>query len=1722
MKTHRARFFTLSFSRLLLAPALAALLPASAALVRAQSVESPERGFHPSGSYALSKLEAISMSGGNLSMQIPVGGLPSGRGGLSAGLSLIYNSKVWDIFHSTEPPPECPPGGSCDPEPPRPIETLGRSQEGGWRYGFQYELQLFQRDYSPPFDQHNYNVCQDLLAVYYYQLRMSFPDGSVRGFALQGQQSYDGYYAYTPGGATGWSQCAIPSPQTGTMTYYSTDGTYLRLDVQHDADNNWSNNPWTLYFPDGRRVTGGNAPQRIYDRNNNYVEVQNVTNYNGTGHTATRLVDQLGRALVIEYGTATNQDSIHARGFAGEDLTWTVKWKGITVNKTYFNGDRLRNVGITLKVIEQVVLPSQSGGLSYTFGYNAGTANPSAGWGELSSITLPTGASAAYQYELDGVSGTIAPYEILRNSPKRKDLTYLREYDGTSTPVTETWLYSIDQETQIGQITAPDGGVSREIFAPFASGQIGGVPNKSEHPDGTVVERQWLVNTPYGFSNLSQGSLGDNTYVRTEYTSVRNAAGALSKTAIKTYKQDKNGNVTEIKEYDWVDYASVHDAGGNPTWSVTGATLKRTVVNAYHSPTPDASDSTTDDPDSYHKPTSPRLRNAVASTEVKSGASTVASRAEFTYDNATTTGNLTSQKSWDSARGAYSNPLSAANSVAVTHQYDVYGNRTLTTDPRGFQAKQVYGAVGGHTGLYPTESYAAYGTTVQRKTTRVFNFDTGLVMTSTDVDNNVSITTDFNAFGRPTLVTSAAGKPEEARTATEYSDAARRVIVRQDLTTAGDGKLVSVRHFNQLGRVRLSRQLENSATESATDETDGIKVQSRYAFSGSNNYKLVSNPYRAATSGAAGTEATMGWTRMKSDSGGRVVEVRSYSGGGLPAPLGANATTTGAVTTLYDGVNTTVTDQASKDRQSTIDALGQLTQIIEDPGTNGFGYVTTHAYDALGNLKTVTQAGPQNGVQVTQTRTFTYDSLSRLQTAVNPESGTISYDYDDNGNLTKKVDPRLVPGAATKVETAYTYDALNRPVAKSYNDSTPDVAYFYDAQALPAGAPTFVRGSSEGRLVAVLTGGTNAGTYYGYDALGQVLRRIQRTDSVNYLSEATYDRAGSVLTETYPVVPGATGRRTVTYSFDGAGRLSALDTDPTTYAAGAGVTAVSYTAHGALDKETLGNGLVHDLTYNARLQPTQIKLGTAAAPTSALSLTYSYGTSANNGNVLEATNKVGSWTAKQIYTYDGVNRLDATAETNGSTVTHWTEANGYDRFGNRWEVNAGAPSVTFNNKNRVVGYAYDAAGNVTNDTVHTYEYDAENRIKAVHGEANVYTYDGEGSRVRIYFSLGQQLRLVYGVGGKLIAEFDPATGALEKEYIYGRTGVVATIEPVAGTKYTTSDHLGSPRVVTADTGAVLSRHDFRPFGQELAVGDGNRTAAPLFGVNDGLRQKFTGKERDNETGLDYFGARYYSASMGRFTSVDPLAASANVSDPQSWNRYTYANNNPLKYVDPEGLKKEPVFQAYEDIYDDQRRILENSSITVGKGDNKQTLSGQALYDHLAKNDPKALANFLNQTSVLMNFQVMMKDGAGHPGFTTGAALVNSVTSISQDRIIANVDPMLKDAVEIASIAPQGFNGLYSGPESSGGEHGDFDVSFRQRMDSGPQQLSFNTRNGFRSADIDIDYYLNRGGGGRAKHIFLEGLPNTVFKTRTDPYKVFEIIQQNPKIGIKPNYRLEKR
>lgn len=677
----------------------------------------------------------------------------------------------------------------------------------------------------------------------------------------------------------------------------------------------------------------------------------------------------------------------------------------------------------------------------------------------------------------------------------------------------------------------------------------------------------------------------------------------------------------------------------------------------------------------------------------------------------------------------------------------------------------------------------------------------------------------------------------------------------------------------------------------------------------------------------------------------------------------------------------TVTDQNGKQRQSVTDALGRLTEVYEDPA--GLNYLTSYSYDVLDGLLTVSQ-----GVQ---TRSFVYDSLKRLTAATNPESGTVSYQYDNNGNLTLKTDAR-------SITTTFSYDALNRATLKNYSDATPDLAYFYDNAPLPAGAPSFERGSASGRLVAVTYGGASEGTYRGYDAMGRVMRQYQRTEAVNYLVEASYYPNGALQTETYPAVPGAGDRRTITYTNDAAGRLASLSSVATSYAPAASVSGIGYAPHSALTGETYGNNLVHAVTYNNRRQPNEIKLGTSGAPTSVLSLAYNYGTTNNNGNVQSISYAGGGLSYTQTFGYDQLNRLTTSQE--GAS---WSQTNSYDRYGNR-SIVGGVLSFNAGN-NRITGWSYDAAGNLLNDGIHSYTYDAENKISKVDA-VPAYVYDGEGQRVRKL--LGENLRFVYGLSGQLIAEFNGSAGTLTKEYIYGGSGLVATIEPTAvnanGTRYTTSDHLGSARVVTNSGAGVVSRRDYMPFGEELGAGIGGRTTGMGFSAADGLRQKFTSYERDNETGLDFAQARYYGSTQGRFTSADPLLSSGELHDPQTWNRYAYVLNNPLLYTDPTGL-----FVYGKNVTDEQKKQFE-AALNKAKGYLNKIAETYGKNSNEYKKAERALNSY------------------GKPGEDNG------VTVIANDKIDAGKTTLNNKAITVAFNPNQFENNFFQALVGHEGSH----------------------------------------------------------------------------------------
>jgi RHS repeat-associated protein len=1481
-----------------------------------QPAANPKLGVANGSSYSVSDIESVSLTNGNLMLNIPLAGLPKGRGEISQSLNLRYNSKLletWvnDLMDTTNQV--------------TPQRHLIPSDKAGWHY-VNSSSYLLDITTSSEAEQ---NVCSSegfRKREYKWKVEIVMPDGNKivfrpTGFtdfysdnyfnvSPNGYQTANTAYIYTPGGYDPEYNRYIPPREdcigTNTtqvinqpMTYYSIDGSYLKLVIDHD--NNPQNqdgrfNPWTLYFPDGRKITGGaNVSTKHYDRNGNFVE---------------GLTDNFGRSIQKLQGANTDEDIVRVKGVNGEDIDVKVKWKYVHVRKTYqteaITNDNTRgnhsiqnHIG-AYRVIDEIVLPQQSGGQKYIFGYNGnGSVVPegqeSSGWGELNSITLPSGAVVSYEYDYNTLPGaTPRLKDVLGHSIQKKTLSYNLEYDGVTTPTLEVWQYNISRS---GATTiSPDGSSSSQSHGDTSYNHLyNGLVFSIENTDGSKVEKLWDFN----WSPWSNG-VQTNPFVKAEFISIKDSSGNYTLTVIKELSHDKNGNVTQIKEYDFVPYGSVpRDGGGRPTGVPGGVSAVKISNTAYYNPTPNSSD-TGNSPNAYWNLNSPNIKGLAASTETLSGNGQVVSRGELYFDNPSTTGNLIEAKTWDSSKGAYSNPLNAGNSVLTSTQYNQYGMPVLTTDIKGIQTQITYGQVGGYSDLYPTMVKTAFGLPVQRTTTTNYDFQTGLAISTTDVDFGLTNETIYDALGRPVIAKAAINTPHEIWTQTEYNNQLRRVVVKSDLFVKGDGKKVGIQHFDQLGRVRLSRTLEDGTTQNPYNEADGIKVQTRYRYDNGANpansngtFSLTSNPYRT------GNEAEMGWVVSYSDKTGRTSTVKTYAGGGLPAPWGGNGNLTGTTSSQIDANITIGTDQAGKQGRSITNGLGQLIRVDEPDDNGNLGSVsnptqpTFYNYNTLGQMVKV-----QQGVQ---SRYFLYDNLGRLLRVRQPEQEinpnlnvadpitgnsqwTAGFTYDISGNLLTAMD-------AKNVTITNTYDVLNRVLTRNYSDGTPTATYGYDNPNIPY---------SKGKLTQV-TNSVSTSQVLAFDNLGRVLASRQITDGVNYDSSYLYNLSGALAEETYP-----SGRK-VKNTFDVDGDLSKIETQRLNQGWEVRSQNFAYNPSGAISQIQIGNGLWETSNFNNRLQVTQLGLGTSPTDTSVWRLNYEFGELDANGNVNQTknngniarqtvTSSVGTYT--QSFRYDSLERLKEAKETSGGNQT-WIQNFSYDRYGNRIGQNQtingqttnGTPTVDVNTNRFTAGqgYVYDFAGNVVQDPQNRqFIFNGDNKQVQVKDANNnvigTYFYDADGKRIKKVTNT-ENTTFVYS-SGKLVAEYS-----------------VSNATPTApNTQYTATDMLGSPRVITNQSAQIVSRRDFMPFGEDLPRSN--------YGT-DNLRQKFTGYQKDNETGLDFAEARYYNNAVGRFTAVDPLLASGKSADPQSFNRYVYIFNNPLNDTDPSGLCPEGGCKDYQ-------------------------------------------------------------------------------------------------------------------------------------------------------------------------------------------------------------------
>ena len=587
-----------------------------------------------------------------------------------------------------------------------------------------------------------------------------------------------------------------------------------------------------------------------------------------------------------------------------------------------------------------------------------------------------------------------------------------------------------------------------------------------------------------------------------------------------------------------------------------------------------------------------------------------------------------------------------------------------------------------------------------------------------------------------------------------------------------------------------------------------------------------------------------------------------------------------AVTYSYIGVNEVlVTDATGASSHLWLNERGQIAQ-VED----ALGHVSQLRYDSNGNLTglvnpdgstsalTYDAAGNPISVQdaLGNTVNFGYESQFGQLAKVSDQKGNpISYGYDSQGNLNKityadgssetysyDADGYLNVAVNRRGESInYSFDAKGQLTQKTYADGS-TASYTYDSHgnltsATDADSHTRYEYDSADRLVKV-TDGDGRWLSYQYDAAGH---RSQMADQAGHVTNYSYDSLGhlSALTD-------GSGNAIAAYQYDEAGRLSRGDNGNGTY------TTYDYDAVGQLTH------LVNykaDGTVNSRFDYTYDEAGHRTSETT-----------------LDGTT---------AYTYDSLGQLTGVTLPTGRHIEYH-----YDAAGNRTTVEDSGATTEYatNNLNQytTVGgatYSYDTDGNLTakteNGITTHYGYDVENHLVSVSTPTDTwnYEYDALGNRIAsVHDGVRTEYQLdptgmvnvagEYDSSGNLIAFYNHGLG-LESETLNG-----------GSTAYYDFNAIGSTKGLTDAAGGYVNQYTYLPFGENLTATEG--IANPFEYVGQwGVM--------DEGNGLDFMRARYYSEQDGRFVQEDRIGLAG------GFNLYSYTDNSPIYFLDPEGLFK---------------------------------------------------------------------------------------------------------------------------------------------------------------------------------------------------------------------------
>jgi RHS repeat-associated protein len=861
--------------------------------------------------------------------------------------------------------------------------------------------------------------------------------------------------------------------------------------------------------------------------------------------------------------------------------------------------------------------------------------------------------------------------------------------------------------------------------------------------------------------------------------------------------------------------------------------------------------------------------------------------------------------------------LATATTAAASRffTYDANGYTASSTDWNGNITAYVNDAHG-----QPTSITEAFGTPAQRTTTTTYlsNFHLPAQIGAPGLTTNFSYDGSGNLLGKTEVDTTPAANPSRTWTYIwSNSLLASEQEPRTDaieLTQFGydpNGGLASI--TNALGQVTHIVNTPGGLPLTIID-LNGVKTTLGY------DARL-----RLHTSTVATAKGNL-TTTFDHDAAGNLTRVTQPDGSSLANSYDAahrligtynllGESTAYTLDALGDRKLTTISNSSGVQfqRADTFDALGRM---LTDTG--GAGEVTVYAYDSNGNQLKITDGlgrttqnsfnalnrkvkiiDPANGVTQTSydpqdrpvgvtdpnghTTQYSYNGFGDVLATVSPDAGTTTTSFDLDSNPVKSVD-------AAGVVTIRSFDALNRIVATTYpGNASENVSYAYDQASGVFGV---------GRLTTLQDA---AGTVdYVYDERGnrisetrsQIFNALHFVVGDTFITEYAYDAASRLAGIAYP------SGLTTLYARDAMGQVTGITaTLPGSTKASLIASNITHKPFGPVSGLVYGNGIAEtrsfDLAYRETARVSALKRSTLE------NLVYGY----NNADDVVAITDKGVTGNTQAFGYDALDRLSSAAGAYGAFG--WT----YDNLGNRRTqtlTKYGRPTVTTygypNPNNQLTSITtpntaaqsvlYTPSGNIGSITpkyqpATTYAYNQARRLSQVK----------QGTRSLVmnnYDAFGR--RLVKSSNGETIFQYDPAGLLLEEDPHTGPTadhiyldgtpiGQVQIAPRTSQIYFVHDDRLGTPQIVTSSLQVVAWKATYQPLGSATAIGGA---------IKQNLR--LPGQYFDAETGLHQNGFRDYNPAFGRYIESDPIGLGGGL------NTYGYVKQNPLRWMDPQGLQ----------------------------------------------------------------------------------------------------------------------------------------------------------------------------------------------------------------------------